>query len=255
MLQPRKRLGQNFLRDPNIIRKIVGSVEDDVSIVEIGPGTGALTGLLLEKDASLTAIEVDERAVQLLKDHYPSLDVRHQDVLDVDWAALAAERGRALHVVGNLPYYITTPILFGLLDAPRGTIARFVVMMQREVARRIVAVPRTKAYGILSVVLQKLSRPKLLFDVSPNVFHPRPDVTSSVVSFDLDVPELPVEDAFFRRVVRTAFNQRRKTLRNSLSSMGLTVPEDYAGLRAEALTPDDFVTLSRYLHGQRAPSA
>lgn len=250
MLQPRKRLGQNFLRDPNTIRKIVGAVPDEGPVVEIGPGTGALTGLLLERDPALTAIEVDERAVTLLKDVHPTLDIRHQDVLEVDWAALARERGGPLQVVGNLPYYITTPILFGLLDAPKGSISQFVVMMQREVARRIVAEPRTKAYGILSVVLQKLSVPELLFDVSPNVFFPRPDVTSSVVRFDLDVPTLGVDDAYFRRVVRMAFNQRRKTLRNSLKAIGRTVPEQFAGLRAEALTPDDFVTLSRYLLGE-----
>ncbi|MFT4604062.1 MAG: 16S rRNA (adenine1518-N6/adenine1519-N6)-dimethyltransferase [Rhodothermales bacterium] len=247
MLQPRKRLGQNFLRDPNVIRKIVGSLSGEGPIVEIGPGTGALTGLLMEKDPDLTAFEIDDRFVAHLKESHPALDVREQDVLDVDWPAIAAERGGPLRVIGNLPYYITTPILFSLLDAPRGTISEFVVMMQKEVAQRIVAVPRTKAYGILSVVLQKLSRPELLFDVSPNVFYPRPEVTSSVVRFDLNVPELPVADRHFRNVVRMAFGQRRKTLRNSLSGIGAPVPEAYSSLRAEALTPDDFVTLAGYL--------
>jgi 16S rRNA (adenine1518-N6/adenine1519-N6)-dimethyltransferase len=247
MLKPRKRLGQNFLQDPNVIRKIVGSLSGRGPIVEIGPGMGALTGLLLEKDPALTALEVDDRFVTLLREAHPTLDVRNQDVLEVDWASVAKERGGPLRVIGNLPYYITTPILFSLLDAPRGTISEIVVMMQKEVAQRIVGVPKTKAYGILSVILQKLSRPELLFDVSPNVFYPRPEVTSAVIRFDLDVPELPVADRHFRNVVRMAFGQRRKTLRNSLSRIGAPVPEPYSGLRAEALTPDDFVTLAGYL--------
>ena len=249
MLRPVKRLGQNFLRDPNTVRKIVGSLPPGGPVVEIGPGMGALTGLLLERDPGLTAIEVDERAVDLLRGEFPGLDVRHQDVLETDWPALAQERGAPLRVIGNLPYYITTPILFSLVDAPPGAVACAVVMMQKEVARRIVAQPRTKEYGILSVVLQKLTRPELLFDVSRNVFHPRPDVTSSVVRFSFDVPAVE-NPGFFRHVVRTAFNQRRKTLRNSLSGIEGDVPAQWAGLRAEALTPDDFIALSRYLaHG------
>ncbi|MBO6575378.1 MAG: ribosomal RNA small subunit methyltransferase A [Rhodothermales bacterium] len=249
MLRPVKRLGQNFLRDPNTCRRIVAALPGDGPIVEIGPGTGALTGMLMGTDPCMTAIEVDERAVSLLRQELPGLHVRHEDVLKTDWAALASERGAPLHVIGNLPYYITTPILFSLLDAPRGSVRWAVVMMQKEVARRIVAEAGNKVYGILSVILQKLTRPELLFDVSRNVFHPKPDVTSSVVRFSFDVPELEVDPSFFRTVVRTAFNQRRKTLRNSLSGLSRVVPEEFAGLRAEALSPDDFVTLTRYLAG------
>jgi 16S rRNA (adenine1518-N6/adenine1519-N6)-dimethyltransferase len=247
MFQPKKRLGQNFLRDPNIARKIVGSLEGGAPLVEIGSGTGALTGLLLERDPALTAVEVDERAVAILTRQWPDLDVRHLDVLKLNWASLAEERGGPLGVIGNLPYYITTPILFSLLDSPTGTVRELVVMMQKEVAARIVAVPRTKAYGILSVVLQKLTKPTLFFDVPPDVFYPKPAVTSSVVHFDFRVPALEVDPALFRRVVRMAFNQRRKTLRNSLSAFGADLPEEFSSLRAEALTPDNFVTLSRYL--------
>ncbi len=249
-VRPKKSLGQHFLRDPNTIRKIAAAVgaPEGAPVVEIGPGTGALTEELLRHYPDLTAVEVDERAVVHLREALPGLDVRHQDVLDADWAALAEEKGGKLWIVGNLPYYITSPILFSLLDA-RAHLRRAVVMMQKEVAERLVAVPRTKAYGILSVQTQLLARPALLFDVSRNVFHPKPDVTSAVVALDFDAPEPGVDVERLRRTVRTAFNQRRKTLRNSLrpitSETGRDVPEDLAGRRPEALEPEEFVGLAR----------
>lgn len=249
-VHPKKSLGQHFLRDPNTIRKIAAAVgaPEGAAVVEIGPGTGALTEELLRHYADLTAVEVDERAVAHLREAMPGLDVRHQDVLDADWAALAEEKGDKLWVVGNLPYYITSPILFSLLDA-RAHLRRAVVMMQKEVAERLVAVPRTKAYGILSVQTQLLCRPSLLFDVSRHVFHPKPDVTSAVVALDFDRPDdLGVDVERLRRTVRTAFNQRRKTLRNSLrpitSETGRDVPEELAGLRPEALEPGAFIGLT-----------
>lgn len=256
-LRPKQSLGQNFLRDPNMVRKIVGALEAPAGgrVVEIGPGMGALTGALLARFPDLTVIEVDERAVAYLRAAYPGLDVRHRDVLAVDWAALADEAGGPLYVIGNLPYYITSQILFGLVDA-RPQVAEAVVMMQLEVAERLVAEPRTKAYGILSVQLQLFSHPELLFRVSPNVFYPRPDVTSAVVRlrFDAAVDTAGVDPGLLRTVIRTAFNQRRKTLRNSLSpwtrERGLDLPEDWARRRAEELTPPDFVTLVRHLEDQ-----
>src|SRR5690606_14958910 len=162
-VRPKKSLGQHFLRDPNTIRKIAAAVGAPAGapVVEIGPGTGALTEELLRHHPDLTAVEVDERAVAHLREALPGLDVRHQDVLDADWAALAEEKGDKLWIVGNLPYYITSPILFSLLDA-RVHLRRAVVMMQKEVAERLVAAPRTKAYGILSVQTQLLARPTLL---------------------------------------------------------------------------------------------
>ncbi|HMB93305.1 MAG TPA: 16S rRNA (adenine(1518)-N(6)/adenine(1519)-N(6))-dimethyltransferase RsmA [Rhodothermales bacterium] len=255
MLTPKKSLGQNFLNDPNTVRKIVGSLEApaDAHVVEIGPGTGALTGELLDRFASFTALEIDERAVAYLKQEYPSLDVRQMDVLEVDWGALAAEKGGPLHVIGNLPYYITSPILFGLLDN-RQHISEAVVMMQLEVAQRLVAEPRTKDYGILSVQVQLHAQPDLLFRVSRNVFYPKPDVTSAVIRLAFDkVPPLPsdVDPDFLREVIRTAFNQRRKTLRNSLSvwtrSHDITLPHDWDRHRAEELPPPAFLELARYI--------
>ncbi len=254
-IRPKKRLGQHFLQDPNTIRRIADAVEapPDAPVVEIGPGTGALTAVLAERYEHLTAIEVDERAVVHLRETMPGLDVRQRDVLEVDWAALAEEKGEALWVVGNLPYYITSPILFSLLDA-RAHLRRAVVMMQKEVAERLVAVPRTKAYGILSVQTQLLARPSLLFEVSRHVFFPKPDVTSAVVALDLPEGELGVPVGELRRVVRAAFGQRRKTLRNSLKAVaqetGRPVPDAVAGLRAEALEPPEFVALTRALLGE-----
>jgi len=251
VIAPKQSLGQNFLRDPNTIRRIADAVQaapgPDAPVVEIGPGTGALTAALLERYPRLVALEVDDRAVAHLRGALPELDVRHQDVLQTDWAALASERGGRLFVVGNLPYYITSPILFGLVDQ-RASIAEATVMMQREVAERLVAVPRTKAYGILSVVFQRYCDVQLLFKVPPTVFFPRPTVDSAVVrlTFRADAPPLSPEEDRYRVLVRAAFNQRRKMLRKALAAFG-TVPEPWATKRAEELTGDDFEALSRAL--------
>ena len=248
-IKPRKSLGQHFLHDENIVRKIVASLKADPAdmVVEIGPGTGALTGLLLAQYPHFMAIEVDERAVAFLQEEYNGLAIRHQDVLTIDWSTVSREVARPLSIIGNLPYNITSQILFGLLDH-HTYINRAVVMMQREVAERLVASPRTKAYGILSVVLQRKADVNILFRVSRNVFYPKPDVESAVVSLEFGKKEMaPIDEALYRSVVRMAFNQRRKTLRNSLRSWaercGRPLPEAYSGLRAEALSPEDYETL------------
>ena len=251
-VRPKKRLGQHFLTDPNVIGKIVAAVgaPEGAPVVEIGPGEGALTAPLLARYPGLTAVEVDEEAVAHLRARFPSLHVRHADVLALDWAALAAERSDLLWVVGNLPYYITSPILFGLLDA-REHLRRAVVMMQREVAERIVAAPGSKAYGILSVQLQLFARPELLFRVSRHVFRPKPDVESAVLALDFDGPTpTGVDSGRLRRVVRTAFGQRRKMLRNSLAALDAPhpLPDAYATRRPESLDPAAFVALTRALY-------
>ncbi len=253
---PKQSLGQNFLHDPNTIRKIAGALRAgaDDPVVEIGAGTGALTELLAARHPRLVALEIDERAVKLLHRTLPEAEVRHQDVLQTDWPALAEEMGGRLHVIGNLPYNLTSPILFGLLDA-KAHLAEAVLMVQKEVAERFVASTRTKAYGILSVLVQHHAEAELLFDVSPNVFYPRPEVTSAVVRLAFgkkkESEAAPVDPEALRRVVRAAFNQRRKMLRNSLSAWtkarGLTLPNGWGRKRAEALTPADFAALTRYL--------
>lgn len=254
MLKPIKRLGQNFLQDPNTIRRIVDALDagPDDAVVEIGPGTGALTGLLAERYHRFVAIEIDERAADFLEGELPDTRIIRRDILDTDWAALAASMNAdRLHVIGNLPYYITSQILFSLLDAAP-VIGEAVIMMQYEVAERLVAEPRTKSYGILSVAVQLAASVEILFPVSRNVFYPKPDVRSAMVKlrFPAEPPDVANPD-FLRTLVRTAFNQRRKTLRNSLSRIitdGMPMlPEDLAGRRAEELSPHDFVALADYL--------
>lgn len=237
-------------------RKLAGTVtpSSDASIVEIGPGTGALTEFLLQSYPDLVAFEVDQRAVDYLREQFPDLDVRHEDVLEVDWQGISREKGGPLFVIGNLPYNITSPILFSLTDA-MPAVEGFVVMMQLEVAERIVAVPGNKRYGILSVMMQLAGEPELLFKVPPQVFVPPPNVTSAVLQVTAR-PHEALADASVtldqvRTVVRTAFNQRRKMLRNSLgsitSSRGRAVPEKWERARAERLSPEEFVRLTEHL--------
>ena len=240
--------------------KIVGTLgaPSDAHVVEVGAGTGVLTERLAQRVETLTAIEIDERAVAVLRERVPGADVRTEDVRDTDWAALAEETDGTLWVLSNTPYYLTSPLLFSLLEQ-RQHVAEAVLTMQREVAERIVAAPRTKSYGILSVLLQLFAAPELLFTVPQQVFSPQPDVTSAVVRLQFNAGGEP-EDLRFddvRRYVRAAFNQRRKMLRNSLSTwtkeQGVGFPNDWGRKRAEALTPQEFATLARHLNTHANP--
>lgn len=257
--RPKQSLGQNFLQDPNMADKIVRSLEvpENAPVVEVGAGTGVLTERLAERYHRLTALEIDERAVEVLRERLPTVDVRQADVRETDWQALADEKGGRLYVISNMPYYVTSPILFSLLEQ-REHVAQAVLTMQEEVAERLVAEPRTKSYGILSVLVQLFAAPELLFTVPPQVFSPQPDVNSAVVrlNFGRDEPEgLSFDDV--RRYVRAAFNQRRKMLRNSLSAwtkdQGVDFPNEWGRKRAEALSPDDFAALTRYLNEHSQP--
>lgn len=258
--RPKQSLGQNFLHDPNMAEKIVGTLQapSDAHVVEVGAGTGALTALLADQYETLTAIEIDERAVEVLRRELPSVDVRQEDVREMNWASLAEEKGGPLYVISNMPYYLTSPLLFALLEH-RSHLAEAVLTMQQEVAERLVAEPRTKAYGILSVMLQLFAGPELLFTVPPQVFSPQPDVTSAVVRLRFGAEQTPsgLELDDVRPYVRSAFNQRRKMLRNSLSTwvkeQGIELPHDWGRKRAEALTPEDFATLARFLNNRTDP--
>ncbi len=237
-------------------RKIArtASPSEGATVVEVGPGTGALTGLLLEEYPELVALEIDQRAVEHLRNRFPGLDVRESDVLGVDWQELSDETGGPLYVIGNLPYNITSPILFSLA-AGMPVVEACLVMMQLEVAERIVASPGSKQYGILSVMMQLAGEPRLLFKVPPQVFVPQPNVTSAVVELEARphaaLAEASVDLEQIRRVVRTAFNQRRKMLRNSLESIASTaggdIPERWERKRAERLSPGEFVALAERL--------
>lgn len=254
MISPKKSLGQNFLQDENIIRKIAASLElqPKDAVVEIGPGPGALTAVLVDA-CRLTAIEVDKRAVEQVKARFgEKVALIEEDVLKIDARALAAKLGGTIRVVGNIPYYITSDILFWVLDQ-RDVVRDATLMMQDEVADRLVARPRTKAYGILSVFAQHYTVPRRLFGVSRKCFYPRPDVDSAVVRLDIrrDVPE--VDDALFRTVVRGTFGKRRKTIRNGLLFAGIEKEivgqlGPVADQRPEELTPEEFVGLTMEVH-------
>ena len=247
--RPIKRLGQHFLADPNTARRIVGALKASKtdSIVEIGPGTGALTGLLLERFEHVMAVEVDTRAAAYLQKTYPDLIIRDQDVLEWDWMECMSP---PLHIIGNLPYNITSPIVMFLFDT-REILSEAVLMMQLEVARRLVASPGTKAYGIPSVMAQLYSRPQLLFKVSRNVFIPKPGVESAVVRLDFAEPAASgVHVGMLRGVLRKAFGTRRKMLRNCFEAWtrpaGVALPDEWACARAEELSPADYVQLTQY---------
>lgn len=247
--RPKKSLGQHFLTDPNIIRKIseASSAGSGDRVIEIGPGTGALTEALYEKFDKLEVIELDRRAIEVIEEKFPGITIHHQNILDVRWEDLSMKE-KSLYVYGNLPYYITSQILFSLLEA-RTYIVEAILMMQKEVAERLVAPIRTKEYGILSVQVRLMSTPELSFDVSRNCFNPPPNVDSTVVKIAFDKGELSCSDSNLKKVVRTAFNQRRKKLSNALKPLlGKNLPEGFDfDKRAEAWPPEEYEKLTALL--------
>ena len=257
-IRPKRSLGQNFLRDENIARKIVRAMDpqrDDV-VVEIGPGEGVLTRHLIPVVKKLIAVEIDVRAVDRLKNEFSAQDVEivHGDFLEFDFSLAQTRFGKPVRAIGNIPYQITSPILFHLLDH-RAHVQDITLMIQKEVADRIVAGPGNKEYGILSVFCQLLTDVRKLFDVSPNAFFPKPRVVSSVVHFfPLKSSRYPMADeAFFRTMVRSVFGKRRKTLRNSLKYFlgeqepDLSVVEIDLRRRPEDLSIRELVELSNRL--------
>ena len=214
--QPRKRFGQHFLTDGWVLNAIVEAIgpKPGQALVEIGPGLGALTNPLVQRCERLTVIELDrDLALRLRK--RPELDVVEADALQVDFAALAQARGKSLRVVGNLPYNISTPILFHLLGAVEHVVDQH-FMLQKEVADRMAAVPASKDYGRLSVMLQWRYAIESVLDVPPEAFEPPPRVDSALVRM-LPLPLLPgVDPELLGELVKTAFSQRRKLLRHTL---------------------------------------
>ncbi len=255
--KPKKRFGQNFLVDDNIARKIVKSLEisEGDAVVEIGPGQGALTKHIVNETNKFTAVEIDKVvAAELVKKGY---SVINKDILNVDFEKdLSAEfSGCRLKVIGNIPYNITSDILFKLLDG-RAKIDSCVLMIQKEVAERLAAVRGTKQYGILAVQFQALASVKMLFSVPPTAFFPKPSVVSGVVKIAFGNNEFTVEDIqVFKEFVRSAFSKRRKTLRNSLKDFlekHEINPEDLGidlSRRAEELSVEEFVKLTDIIKG------
>ncbi|HTP12986.1 MAG TPA: 16S rRNA (adenine(1518)-N(6)/adenine(1519)-N(6))-dimethyltransferase RsmA [Bacteroidota bacterium] len=249
MLPPKKSLGQHFLRDDNIARKIIDSLHlspEDV-VIEIGPGQGDLTKFLIRPGVRMLGIEVDPRAVNVLRDRFGTgLDVLEQDVLSVHLAELSLPYGQSFCVVGNIPYYITSEILFWLFDQ-RGFFRHATLMMQAEVAQRLVAEPDSKEYGILSIMTQFYSHSRLLFKVSRNSFHPIPRVDSAVVRIEPKPSLACADERLFRNVVRRTFGTRRKTLRNGLRMMGFSEGR-LDGLPFDLTRRPQQLTLSEFAH-------
>ncbi|GMB01396.1 16S rRNA (adenine(1518)-N(6)/adenine(1519)-N(6))-dimethyltransferase RsmA [Pelosinus sp. IPA-1] len=251
-----KKLGQNFLIDEHVVRSIVeaANITDGDAVLEIGPGIGTLTQGLAEAGANVTAVEIDRRLIEVLAktlEGYENIRVVHGDILKINIAEeVMAPRYK---VVANLPYYITTPIIMGLLEA-RMPIDVLVTMVQKEVALRMVAVPGTKDYGSLSVAVQYYTKPEIMFKVPPASFVPPPAVDSAVIRCTVrEKPPVEVNERVFFRIVKAAFAQRRKTLSNTLKTTGvpaetLKIILDKAGIdgtrRGETLSIEEFAAIA-----------
>jgi 16S rRNA (adenine1518-N6/adenine1519-N6)-dimethyltransferase len=250
-MRTRKRFGQHFLHDPGVIGRILAAVDlrPGDAAVEIGPGRGALTAGLLQAAGQLDAIEIDRDLAAALRVQFAAagtLQVHTADALQFDWHALAAARGARLRLVGNLPYNVSTPLLFRLLQSA-DAIADMHFMLQKEVVDRIVAAPGTAAYGRLTVMLAPRVSSVRVLDVGPGAFRPAPKVASSVVRLCVIEPPWPIS-SLYGPIVAAAFSQRRKTLRNALraylsaeqiSALGLD-----PGGRAERLAAGEFARLA-----------
>ncbi|MBT6176653.1 MAG: ribosomal RNA small subunit methyltransferase A [Deltaproteobacteria bacterium] len=268
-LKPKKSWGQNFLTDQNILAIIAGHAlnKREIRVVELGPGTGALTWHLIKQGGQVLAIERDREIAPVLRQVFEwadGLEVREEDAAKLDYAALREEIGHPLTVVGNLPYQISSRILVSVTQAYEH-VERIVVMIQKEVAERLVAEPGNKTYGLLSVLVQRSFNGKIARHVPPQAFHPPPKVDSSVVVLTRKEQEPGGPSGkSFEDVVKAAFSTRRKTLRNTLSrGLGLAADEVVAmlesisidpGLRAERLTVEQFVAIAECYENRGAQS-
>ena len=248
-VKAKKHLGQHFLTDENIAKKIANSLHFSGydKVLEVGPGMGVLTKYLLEKETETFVAEIDTESIAYLKEHYPQLKENHfvGDFLKVDFSKIFPNEQAA--VIGNFPYNISSQILFHIIENYQ-QIPEMAGMFQKEVAERTAAVPRTKDYGILSVMVQAYYDVKYLFTVHENVFNPPPKVKSGVISLLRNPKEgLAGNETLFKNIVKAGFNQRRKKLSNALKV--LNIPEELSGhnflnLRAEELSVQDFISFT-----------
>ncbi len=262
MHKARKRFGQNFLHDHNIIDRIVGSIQPnpDQHLVEIGPGQGALTEPLLEKtDGKLDVIELDRDLIPILRTKFfrhEGLDIHEADALQFDFNQLAIDE-RPLRIVGNLPYNISTPLMFHLLESANHILDMH-FMLQKEVVQRLCAGPGDNAYGRLGIMMQYRCEARFLFAVPPGAFNPPPKVESAIVR--LTPRKTPKYEAknfkLFEKVVKASFAQRRKTLKNNLKGMldnqGFEALELNPSLRAETLPIQTFVDIANYINENKS---
>ncbi|MEN8116014.1 MAG: 16S rRNA (adenine(1518)-N(6)/adenine(1519)-N(6))-dimethyltransferase RsmA [Bacteroidota bacterium] len=244
IVRPKKKLGQHFLTDQNIARKIVDSLGTQVpDVLEIGPGMGVLTQYLLERpELNVHVVEIDGESVEYLKHNFSELKyIWQEDFLKSD---IATKFENNFSIIGNFPYNISSQIFFKVLEL-RKRVPEVVGMIQKEVAERIASRHGNKSYGILSVLLQTYFDIEYLFTVTESVFNPPPKVKSAVIRLKRNgVAELPCNEALFVRVVKKAFNLRRKMLRNSLKDICLNLPGEFAEKRPEQLSVEDFIRLT-----------
>jgi len=251
--KPKKRFGQNFLQDDNILNNIVKEInpQPDDAIIEIGPGYGALTQKLLSATENLIAVEIDDQLAEELKMKLPQLHLINEDFLETDLTKLRSNE-KKFRIVGNIPYNITSPILFKLIQSNK-LIKDAVFMVQLEVAKRMTANRGVKDYGILAVVMKYFTETELCFKISPNVFFPKPKVFSALVHINFKEIKHPEEQQkLFIAVVKAAFGNRRKTLKNSFSnSIFHEIDFSNSGidlsLRAEKLSVEDFLELTKHV--------
>lgn len=267
-IQPVKSLGQNFLHDFNIVEKIVLStgVTQEDTVIEVGPGLGVMTQCLAKIAKKVIVVEIDKKLIPVLeyiKSRYGNIEIIHSDILKLDNKKdiLDPYCSGNVKVVANLPYYITTPIIMKFLEEDLDQIESLTFLVQKEVAERMTAKPGGKEYGSLSVAVGYFAEGKILFNVPPTVFTPKPEVDSSVIELKIrkESPYYLKDKAFFFKIVKAAFSQRRKTLANSIANnsyLGLSREDVYSALekmgkdsniRGETLSGEEFALLSNHL--------
>ncbi len=257
MIKPKKNLGQHFLKDRDIASRIAGTLTGSGygSVLEIGPGTGILTGFLIERQfPDFRVIEIDNESVYYLKKNFPGLkQIIRGDFLVMDIDEHFPDK---LGIIGNFPYNISSQILLKVLNH-KNKIVEICGMLQKEVAERICSPPGSRAYGILSVLLQAFYKTEYLFTVPEHVFSPPPKVKSGVIRLRRNnVTTLGCDESLFLKVVKASFNQRRKTLRNSVKAVFNLKKEDYKdfGLRPEQLSVERFIELTNWIDENRTLS-
>lgn len=253
-----KRFGQNFLIDGNVVEKIVreaGITKDDF-VLEIGPGIGTMTQILCENAREVAAVEIDKNLIPILAETlapYDNVTVINEDILKVDVRKLAEEKngGRPIKVVANLPYYITTPIIMGLFES-HVPLESITIMVQKEVAQRMQVGPGTKDYGALSLAVQFYADAQIVLNVPASCFMPRPNVDSAVIKLvrHEDAPVKVKDEQFMFRVIRAAFNQRRKTLANSLANSSELNGSGHACTREDVTTALEAMGLPAGIRGE-----
>jgi 16S rRNA (adenine1518-N6/adenine1519-N6)-dimethyltransferase len=260
-IKPLKRFGQNYLVDKNILAKIVTEINpaENEWIIEIGPGQGALTRFLYERTKNIIAVEIDKRVVENLSSELNKIEILNEDFLELNLTKISQKVGSKLRIAGNIPYNLTSPILFKLFSN-LDNVTDAVLMVQYEVALRMTGKKGTKDYGILAVVLRYFAKVDLCFKVSPNVFYPKPNVNSAIVHlhFNNDLTDLEFNELFIL-TVKACFGNRRKTLKNSLNNsifgrLDFTDCGIDLTLRAEQLDLKEFIQLTEFIREKKLES-